>query len=71
MARQGIGAVAETDAFEQFAGTPVGIDAGHAVNPAQRPRDVFPRRQVAEQVELLKHHADANAGAFICDRARG
>ncbi len=70
MARQGIRAMAKTDTFEQFAGAPVGIDAGHAVYPAQRPCDILPGRQMTEQVELLKHHADADAGTLIGDRVR-
>ena len=40
------------------------------MHPAQRTRDVLLRGQMAEQVELLEHHADADAGALIGDIAR-
>ncbi len=70
MPRQGVGALAEADAFEQFARAAVGIGARHAVHPAQRPGDVLQRGQMAEQVELLEHHADADAGALVGERAR-
>ena len=40
------------------------------MHPAQRARDVLQRGQMAEQVELLEHHADADAGALLGDGAR-
>ncbi len=70
MPRQGVGALAEPDAVEQLAGAAIGIDPGHAMHPAQRARDVLQRGQMTEQVELLEHHADADAGAFFGDGAR-
>src|SRR5216684_4096945 len=44
---------------------PIGVRPRNAVDPAQRTRDILQRRQMAEQIELLEHHADADHGALI------
>ena len=56
-----IGAMAEADAFEQFARRAGRHRPRNAVDPAQRAGDVLLRGQMAEQIELLEHHADADA----------
>ena len=65
MPRQRVGAMAEADAFEQLAGAAIGVEPRHAMDPAQRAGDVLLRRQMTEQIELLEHHADADAGALV------
>src|ERR1700744_3818937 len=67
MARQRVGAMTEANAFEQFTRPALGIGRRHAVHPAQRPRDVLACRQMAEQIEMLEHHADASTRTLIGD----
>src|SRR5260370_32721000 len=62
--------MAQADALEQLMRPLVGVGGRHAVHPLKRTGDVFSRAQVREQVELLEHHADARARAFICEFAR-
>ena len=70
MPRQRVGAVAQSDPIEQVARAAVGVHAGHPMHPAQRSRDVFLCGQMAEQVELLEHHADADTGTLGGDIPR-
>src|SRR5580698_1915577 len=62
---QGTCAMTQAHAFEQFICPLVGLAGRHAMYPAQRPRDVLARAQMAEQVELLEHHADPHARALV------
>jgi hypothetical protein len=70
MPRQGIGAMAQADALEQLMRPLVGVSGRHAVHPSKRTGDIFSRVQMREQVELLEHHADARARAFIGEFTR-
>src|ERR1700722_16175136 len=59
----------EPYAREQIERAAICLRGGYAVHPAQGPRDVLAGGQMAEQVELLKHHANAHARAFLRERA--
>ena len=62
MPRQRVGAMGKADALKQLTGAALRVEARQAVHPAQRTGNVFERGQVAKQVEVLEHHADANFG---------
>src|SRR6201996_4085825 len=70
MTRQRVRAMAQADTFEQFVRAAVGLGGLHPMHPAQRTGDVFSRAQMTEQVELLEHHAYADACALIGNIAR-
>ena len=67
MPRQRIGTMTESDAFKQRTSALVRFSRCDAEHPSQWPGNVFACAQVAEQVEVLKHHADADACALVRD----
>ena len=70
MPGQSMRTVAQTDSIEQLAGATIGIEARHSMHPTQGACDVLLGGEMAEQVELLEHHADADAGALVGDGLR-
>ena len=61
--RQVVQVAAEADADEQAPRRLVGLLLVHAVDMGRRLDDVFQRREVVEQVEVLEDHADPGLGA--------
>ena len=60
----------EPHAIEQLERPAVRVRARQALHPAQRAGDVLFRRQMAEQIEVLEHHADADRRPLVGDLAR-